>query len=95
MVIDNKNINDDYFLPGPNKEANRRASAKIRKQMQGYFPDFFQKWAVLKAHLLCKLKKEVRHTRHHQEAECIHYKAIQRRPRITPVLANYNPLRCR
>ena len=38
-MVNNKN--DSHFLPGPNEEGDRRASAKIRKEMQNRFKDMF------------------------------------------------------
>ena len=39
VAIDNNNSQIDYFLPDPNKEADRRTSVKITKQMHYKFAD--------------------------------------------------------
>ena len=38
-MVNNNEIN--YFLPGPNKDNDKRGSAKITKQLQSNFEDVF------------------------------------------------------
>ena len=41
MVTFNNNSKINYYLLGPNKEANKRVSAKITKQLWSEFKDIF------------------------------------------------------
>ena len=41
MVIENENSKINYFLPGPNQDNDKRASAEITLQLQRDFKDIF------------------------------------------------------
>ena len=41
MVIDNELYTINYFLPGPNEDNNKRASAEITQEIQRYFKELF------------------------------------------------------
>ena len=41
MAIDNNNIKIYHFLPGPNQDADRKASAKVTDQLQKEYKDIF------------------------------------------------------
>ena len=41
MVIDNTNSKINYFIPGPQQEADKRAITDIMKQEHGEFKDVF------------------------------------------------------
>ena len=41
MADSNNNCYINYLLPGPNREADKRASVKLTKLMHYEFPDFF------------------------------------------------------
>ena len=49
VVTDNNYSHIDYFLPGSNKEADRRASAKLSKCILN-FQKCSWEWAALKAY---------------------------------------------
>ena len=64
MVNHNNSSNIKYFLPGPNSDADKKASDEITQQLQRYFKDVFNGIGCFDGTFYLKLNQIASNTRH-------------------------------
>ena len=70
-INDNNNSHIDYFLPGPDKEADRTENAKLTKQQHDEFSDIFSEIGCLKGMFLLMIIKGGKS--YHASLRCVAY----------------------